>query len=187
MEPVSSWFLVRFLITELRQKLLTCFFLFCFLFLSFCHFLCCSCGIWRFPGQGSNQSCRCRPTPEPQQRGIPDMSATYTIAYGNAGSITHWARSGIEPKTSWFLVRFVNHWATTGTPLTKVNSMSSDSTDVGEPWMEGEGETRALGTQASTLWNPAFTHLSLYLLFIPNEYALGIFRHIWDVRVLTWK
>ena len=25
-------------------------------------------------------------------------------------------RSGIEPETSWFLVWFINHWATTGTP-----------------------------------------------------------------------
>ena len=27
-------------------------------------------GIWKFPGQGSNPSCSCRPTPEPQQRRI---------------------------------------------------------------------------------------------------------------------
>uniref|UniRef100_A0A8W4FL86 Uncharacterized protein n=1 Tax=Sus scrofa TaxID=9823 RepID=A0A8W4FL86_PIG len=43
-------------------------------------------------------------------------SATYTTAYGNAGSLTHGARPGIEPASSWFLVGFVNHWATTGTP-----------------------------------------------------------------------
>ena len=36
---------------------------------------------------------------------------------GNTGSLTQWARPGIEPSTSWFLVRFVNHWATTGTPM----------------------------------------------------------------------
>ena len=35
-------------------------------------------------------------------------SATYTIAHGNAGSLTHGARPGIEPATSWFLVRFVS-------------------------------------------------------------------------------
>ena len=38
-----------------------------------------------------------------------------TIAQGTAGSLTHWARPGIEPATSWLLVGFVNHWATTGT------------------------------------------------------------------------
>ena len=37
--------------------------------------------------------------------------------HSNAGSLTHWARPGIEPSTSWFLVGFVNHWATMGTPL----------------------------------------------------------------------
>ena len=26
-------------------------------------------------------------------------------------SLTHWARSGIEPSSSWILVRFINHWA----------------------------------------------------------------------------
>ena len=31
--------------------------------------------------------------------------------------LTHWVRPGIKPKTSWFLVGFVNHWATMGTPL----------------------------------------------------------------------
>jgi len=49
------------------------------------------------------------------------MSVTYTrahgnTAHGNAGSLTHWARPGIGPATSWFLVRFISHWATTGTP-----------------------------------------------------------------------
>ena len=32
-------------------------------------------------------------------------SATYTTAHGNARSLTHWWRPGIEPATSWFLVR----------------------------------------------------------------------------------
>ena len=36
------------------------------------------------------------------------MSATYTAVHGNAGSLTHWVRSGIKPTTSWFLVRFVS-------------------------------------------------------------------------------
>ena len=60
-----------------------------------------------------------QPTPESQQCGIWAMSATYTTAHGNVGpqSLTHWARPGIEHTTSWFLVGFVNHWATIGTPL----------------------------------------------------------------------
>ena len=30
-----------------------------------------------------------------------------TIAHGHAGSLTHWVRPGIEPTSSWILVRFV--------------------------------------------------------------------------------
>ena len=29
-------------------------------------------------------------------------------SHGNAGSLTHWARPGIEPATSWFLVGFIS-------------------------------------------------------------------------------
>jgi len=36
------------------------------------------------------------------------VSATYTTAHSNTGSFTHWARPGMEPATSWFLVRFVS-------------------------------------------------------------------------------
>ena len=53
-------------------------------------------------------------TPQPQQCGIPATSATYTTAHGNTGSLTHWARPGIEPGS--ILVGFVNGWAMTGTP-----------------------------------------------------------------------
>ena len=42
----------------------------------------------------------------------------YTTAHGNAGSLTQWSRPGIKPASLWILVRFVNHWATMGTPLT---------------------------------------------------------------------
>ena len=54
----------------------------------------CILGTWRFPGQGSNRSCSCRPPPQPQQRGIRAESATCTIALGNAGSLPHGARLG---------------------------------------------------------------------------------------------
>ena len=61
-------------------------------------------------------SCGQWPTPESQQQGIRASSSTYTTGHSNAGSSTHWARPGIESETSWFLVGFVNHRATTGTP-----------------------------------------------------------------------
>ena len=40
---------------------------------------------------------------------MPDLRhvVTYTIADGNTRSLTHWARPGIEPVSSWILVRFV--------------------------------------------------------------------------------
>ena len=44
--------------------------------------------MWKFPGQGLNQSCGCWPTPQPQQCRIQAMSATRTTAQGNAGSST---------------------------------------------------------------------------------------------------
>ena len=34
-------------------------------------------------------------------------SSTYTIAHGNAGSLTHWVRPGIKATSSRILVRFV--------------------------------------------------------------------------------
>ena len=43
----------------------------------------------------------------PQFR-IRAMSVTYTTTHGDAGSLTHWARAGIKPTTSWFLVGFVS-------------------------------------------------------------------------------
>ena len=64
-------------------------------------------GTWRFPGEGSNRSCGRRPTPQPQQHGIWAMSPTYTAAHNNAGSLTRWARPGIEHTSVWILVRFV--------------------------------------------------------------------------------
>ena len=33
---------------------------------------------------------------------------TYTTVHSNAGSLTHWARPGIEPMSSWMLVRLVS-------------------------------------------------------------------------------
>ena len=45
------------------------------------------------------------------------MSVTYTTTHSNAGSLTHWVRPWIEPKSSWILVGFINHCAMMGTPV----------------------------------------------------------------------
>ena len=84
-------------------------------FLSFLLFSGHTCGIWKFQSSGSNWSWSFQPMPQPQQCGIQATSATYTIALSNAGSLTHQARPGIEPTSSW-IGGFVTHWATMGTP-----------------------------------------------------------------------
>ena len=43
-------------------------------------------------------------------------SATYAATCGNTGSLTHWARPGMEPASWRILVRFNNRWATKGSP-----------------------------------------------------------------------
>ena len=40
----------------------------------------------------------------------------YTTATAMLDPLTHWARPGIEPTSSWILVSLLTHWATTGTP-----------------------------------------------------------------------
>ena len=56
-----------------------------------------------FLARGRLQSCSCRPTPQSQQHGIQAALVTYATACGIAGSLTHWARPGIEPVSSWRL------------------------------------------------------------------------------------
>ena len=69
-------------------------------------------GIWKFPGYGSNWSCSCWSTPQPQHLGIRAASAC-----SNARSLTHWTWPGIEPTSLWIL-GFLTFWATIGTLIT---------------------------------------------------------------------
>ena len=48
------------------------------------------------------------PMLQPQQHQIRVVSVTYTIAHGNARSLSHWARLGMEPVSSWMLVRLIS-------------------------------------------------------------------------------
>jgi len=43
-----------------------------------------------------------------QQLGIHATSATYTTAHGTSISLTRGVRPGIEPVSSWMLVRFIS-------------------------------------------------------------------------------
>ena len=60
-------------------------------------------GIWHFQAQGQIRA----------SASIADRSpsATYTTVHGNAGSLIHWARPGIEPASLWILVlnSFLSH------------------------------------------------------------------------------
>ena len=66
-------------------------------------FLSHTCSTWTFLGQKSNRSCSCWPRRQPRQYWIQAASATYPVACGNTRSLTHWARPGIEPTSSWIL------------------------------------------------------------------------------------
>jgi len=59
--------------------------------------------------------CVCFLGPHPQHIEVPRLGVklelqlpAYTTAHGNAGSLTHRTRSGIESTTSWRVVRFVS-------------------------------------------------------------------------------
>ena len=62
------------------------------------------------PRLGSNWSYRCRskPQPQPQQHQIQATSVNLAAACSNAGSLTCWARPGIEPAPSWIRGGFLS-------------------------------------------------------------------------------
>ena len=107
-KPASSWILVGFVTNEPQREL--CFF-FCFFFGAIY-----TCGIWKFPGQGSNWSCGWWSAPQLRQPKSWAASVTYTIACSNTGSLNHWVRPRIKPAFSWILAGFLTCWTTTGTP-----------------------------------------------------------------------
>ena len=53
------------------------------------------------------------------QHRIQAASVTYTTADGHAASLTHWARPGMEPVSSWLQVRFVS-----GEPLWELHTLA---------------------------------------------------------------
>ena len=60
------------------------------------------------PRLKANRSSSCWPTHSHSNTQIQASSVTYNTAHSNAGSLTHWARPGIEPTTSWSLVGFIS-------------------------------------------------------------------------------
>ena len=64
--------------------------------------------IWRFPGEGLKSELQLPAYTTVTATSYPCCFCDLPTAHGNAGSLTHWARPGIEPTTSWFLVGFVS-------------------------------------------------------------------------------
>ena len=83
-------------------------FIFIFIFLFFLAFRATLMAYGSSQARGGIGATSCWPTPQPQQHRIQAESPTYTTAHGNTESLTHRVRPGIEPASSWMLVRFVN-------------------------------------------------------------------------------
>ena len=62
----------------------------------------------KVPRLGVKLEMQMRPMPEPQQHGIQAASVTYIAACGNARSLTHWDKLGIEPMSSRKLCLVLN-------------------------------------------------------------------------------
>ena len=62
----------------------------------------------KFLGQGLNWRCSFWPQPQSQQHEIQAMSVICAAACGNAGSLTHWERPGIEFASSQTLCLILN-------------------------------------------------------------------------------
>ena len=60
-----------------------------------------------FQTRGGIGAVAARSTPQSQQRGIQASPATYTTTHNNTRSLTHWARPGIEPVSSWIQTVFI--------------------------------------------------------------------------------
>ena len=59
------------------------------------------------PRRGVEMELSRQSTPQVQQHQSQASAATCTIAHGNTRSLTHWAKPGIEPASSWILVGFI--------------------------------------------------------------------------------
>ena len=131
----------------------------------------------------------CQPTPKPQQWQIQATSATFTTAHGNAGSLTRWGRPGIEPASSCFLVGFVNHWATKGTPHINKRKFISWHSLALCLCSNYTSHLAILSTCQACLHLRAF-HLSFLLpgtLTVPIPFSLGFYPHflLYNERYLS--
>ena len=70
------------------------------------------------PRLGVKLELQLQPTPQPQQWRIGATSAAYTTVQGNAGSLAHCLKPGIEPRNLMVPSRTHFRSSTTGTPGT---------------------------------------------------------------------
>lgn len=69
------------------------------------------------PRPGVESECSRQPMPQPQKHRIWAESVTYTTAHGNLQILNPLSEARDGTPSSWILVRFVNCWATKGTPI----------------------------------------------------------------------
>ena len=98
---------LKFAVFSIEMSLYSAFLSFSFFLSFFFFFNFLGLYLWHLevPRQGSDQSCSCWPTPQPQQLGI--QAETYTAAHSNSRSLAHWAKPGREPTSSQILVGFL--------------------------------------------------------------------------------
>ena len=96
---LRHWYVHPFMLFSVKTRF---FFFFFFVFLPFSRATPAAYGGSQAKGL-IGRSCSLRPTPEPQQLGIRAMSATYTTAHGNAGSLTteQGQGSNLRPHSSY--------------------------------------------------------------------------------------
>ena len=69
------------------------------------------------PSLGSNQSCGCKPMPQPQQHQIQAVSVIYTTAHGNARSLAHWTKTRDWTNNVMVPSQICFHCVMMGTPI----------------------------------------------------------------------
>ena len=99
----------------------------------------CTHGIWKFLGEVLKPNCSC------------DLPCSCS----NARSLTHWAKPGIKPTTSWFLVGFVST----------------------EPWLELLCFVFISGCDCTG--QSSFSHHQTRLAWSPNKKQCGLLEKAW--------
>ena len=135
-------------------------------------------------------------------------SVNYTIAHGNTGSLTFWARPGIKPTSSWILVRFVNCWALKGThssynfknkhacDVTPCDTQSSTGlkncklTWLQETWpdLKRTGKLPKFSSLHCSPWDQMIWHLLFSLLIYSILPSVGrlLLPGFWDLVPITF-